>query len=157
MGNGILCSLCVVGVCKMHTCSPGQPGVACCHRAVTTHIPSTRTCCAWGIATFDPNVLVLELLPLSSLWSRHTPHPDCVIFSSSSAHLLRIAMTHIHTQTSAHSPWTPPLPTSWRGLSHAFTLSSFHTQRSGLLPCTHCLHLCVSISVHMCVWVGVRG
>ena len=25
MGNGILCSLCVVGVFKVPTCSPGQP------------------------------------------------------------------------------------------------------------------------------------
>ena len=45
-----------------------------------------------------------KLLPLSSLWSRHAPHPDCVIFSSPSTNLLRIAVTHIHTQTSAHSP-----------------------------------------------------
>ncbi len=62
MGNGILCSLCVVGVCKVLICSPGQPGVVCCHRAVAAHIPSTRTCCAWGIAAFDPNVLVLDPL-----------------------------------------------------------------------------------------------
>jgi hypothetical protein len=62
MGNGILCSLCVVGACKVPTCSPGQPGVVCCHRAVAARISSTRTCGAWGIAAFDPNVLVLDPL-----------------------------------------------------------------------------------------------
>ena len=66
MGNGILCSLCVVGVCKVPTCNPGQPGVVCCHRAVAAHIPSTRTCCAWGIAAFDPNVLVLDTLQVAA-------------------------------------------------------------------------------------------
>ena len=44
-----------------------------------------------------------KLLPLSSLRSRHAPHPDCVIFSSPSAHRLRIAVTRIHTPTSARS------------------------------------------------------
>ena len=61
MGNGILCSLCVVGVCKV-----GQPGVVCCNRAVAARMPSTRTCCTWGIAAFDPNVLVLDTLQVAA-------------------------------------------------------------------------------------------
>ena len=156
MGNGILCSLCVVGVCKVPTCSPGQPGVACCHRAVAAHMPSTRTCCTWGIAAFDPNVLVLELLPLSSLWSRHTPHPDCVIFSSPSAHLLRIAVTRIHTQTSAHSPWTPP-PAHFMAWTlsrlHAFTLPPSALRSPALYA------LSPLVCVYFCAWGGggVRG
>jgi hypothetical protein len=62
-----------------------------------------------------------KLLPLSSLWSRHTPHPDC-IFSSPSAHRLRIGVTRIHPPTSARSPWAPP-PAYFM----AWTLSPFHT------------------------------
>jgi hypothetical protein len=49
-----------------------------------------------------------KLLPLSSLWSRHAPRldtlPTLIFFPSPSTHLLRITVTHIHTQTSAHSP-----------------------------------------------------
>ena len=152
MGNGILCSLCVVSVCKVPTCSPGQPGVVCFHLAVAAHIPSTRTCCTWGIAAFDPNVLVLELLPLSSLWSRHTPHPDCVIFSSPSAHLLRIAVTHIHHRRQRTVPEPLPLPTSWRGLSHAFTPPP-SALRS---PALHALSplVCVYFCACVCVWGG---
>jgi hypothetical protein len=65
-GNGILCSVCVVSVCKVHTCSPGQPGVVCCHFSVAARVLSMRTCCAWGIAAFDPNVLVLDNLQVAA-------------------------------------------------------------------------------------------
>ena len=85
-----------------------------------------------------------KLLPLSSLRSRHAPHRSLCTLSSPNAHRLRIAMTRIHTQTRQRAVHEPlPLPTSWRGLSHPFTLSRFHTEHSGLLPCTHCLHSCL--------------
>ena len=88
-----------------------------------------------------------KLLPLSSLWSRHTPHPDCVIFSSPSAHLLRIAVTRIHTQTSAHSPWTPP-PAHFMAWTlsrlHAFTLppSALRSPALYALSPLVCVYLC---------------
>ena len=129
MGNGILCSLCVVGVCKMHTCSPGQPAWSAVI-VLLRHIHPQPAHVVHGVLLhlipLSWSWTNFKLLPLSSLWSRHTPRLDMlptliVFFSSPSAHRLRIAVTRIHTQTSAHSPWAPP-PAYFM----AWTLSRFH-------------------------------
>ena len=153
MGNGILCSLCVVGVCKVHTCSPGQPGVVCCHCAVAAHIPQpAHVVHGVSLHLFPMSWSWTQLLPLSSPRSRCAPHPSFFFFSERTSSE-DWCDAYPHTDVSAQS--MGPSPCLLHGVD-SLAPSHFHTQHSGVLPCTHCLHLCVSICVHG-VGRGVRG
>ena len=82
-----------------------------------------------------------KLLPLSSLRSRCAPHPSLYFFFSERTSSEDWCDTYPHTEV--HEPL--PLPTSWRGLSHAFTLS---TQVSCLVR---------TVSTCVCLFVCMGG
>jgi hypothetical protein len=87
-----------------------------------------------------------KLLPLSSLISRHAPHISlCILFFSERT------SSEDRCDTTVHKPL--PLPTSWRGLSHAFTLPQFHTQLSCPI---RIVSTCVCLFVCICVGGGKR-
>ena len=144
MGNGILCSLCVVGVCKVPTCSPGQPGVVCCHRAIAARTQPAHVVhgvllhlipMSWSWTHF-------KLLFLSSLWSRCAPHPDCIVLfvserTSSEDRCDTYSLKDVTAQSMGPSPCL---------LHGVDSLTPSHSAlRSPAL---------LSISVHMCVGGG---
>jgi hypothetical protein len=94
-----------------------------------------------------------KLLPLSSLRSRCAPHPSlCYLFFPERTSSEDWCDAYPHTDVSAQS--MSPSPCLLHGVD-SLTLSRFHPQHSGLLPCTHCLHSCVCLFV--CMGWGGRG
>ncbi len=94
-----------------------------------------------------------KLLPLSSLWSRHAPHPDGVLFFSERTSSYD-RVTRIHTQTSARSPWAPP-----PAYFVVWTLSRFHasTLSTQLFCLTRTVFTCVCLFLCMGWGGGGRG